>query len=137
MRYGFNDPTKWSNEICGYMVVAVIFLGLSYTLLVDGHVRVDIFLLRLSQRGQTVLTIIVYMLSLVYAVVITWQGWIYAWDSRDALSMTYMRLPLFPPMVLIPIGAFLLSLQFVSKIYRHFESLFAEGRGGGQQEETD
>ena len=137
MRYGFNAPTSWSNEISGYLVVAILFLGLSYTLLVDGHVRVDIFLLRLPERGQLILTIIAYLLSLVYIVVVMWQGWEYAWKWRDTVSNTFLRLPLFPTMVIIPIGAFLLSLQFVSKIYRHFESLFAEGRGGGQQEETD
>lgn len=52
LRYVFGISYIFLNEGVLYMHAALFMLGAGYTLLVDGHVRVDIFYARLSARGR-------------------------------------------------------------------------------------
>jgi TRAP-type mannitol/chloroaromatic compound transport system permease small subunit len=52
LRYVFGISYIFLNEGVLYMHAALFMLGAGYTLLVDGHVRVDIFYSRLSSRGR-------------------------------------------------------------------------------------
>ena len=52
LRYVFGISFIFLNEGVLYMHAALFMLGAGYTLLVDAHVRVDIFYSRLSARGR-------------------------------------------------------------------------------------
>jgi len=52
LRYVFGISFIFLNEGVLYMHAALFMLGAGYTLLVDAHVRVDIFYSRLSKRGR-------------------------------------------------------------------------------------
>ena len=55
LRYTFGISYIFLNESVLYMHAALFMLGAGYTLLVDGHVRVDIFYSRLAPRGRAVI----------------------------------------------------------------------------------
>lgn len=55
LRYVFGISYIFLNEGVLYMHAALFMLGAGYTLLVDAHVRVDIFYARLSRRGRAVI----------------------------------------------------------------------------------
>jgi TRAP-type C4-dicarboxylate transport system permease small subunit len=52
MRYVFNEPTSWANELSTYLLVAVSFVGLAYAQLRNGHVRVELLVARLEERRR-------------------------------------------------------------------------------------
>ncbi|PMR71971.1 TRAP transporter small permease subunit [Billgrantia endophytica] len=52
MRYAFSIHSTVMQESVMYMHAAVFMLGAAWTLRHDGHVRVDIFYRRLSDRGR-------------------------------------------------------------------------------------
>lgn len=52
MRYAFNLSFVFLQELEWHLFAAIFLLGAAYTLVKDGHVRVDIFYQRLSRRGQ-------------------------------------------------------------------------------------
>jgi TRAP-type mannitol/chloroaromatic compound transport system permease small subunit len=52
LRYVFGISYIFLNESVLYMHAALFMLGAGYTLLVDAHVRVDIFYNKLSRRGR-------------------------------------------------------------------------------------
>jgi TRAP-type mannitol/chloroaromatic compound transport system permease small subunit len=52
LRYTFGISYIFLNESVLYMHAAFFMLGAGYTLLVDAHVRVDIFYNKLSRRGR-------------------------------------------------------------------------------------
>ena len=61
-RYVFNAPTKWAYDIT-YMLYGTLFMmGAAYTLLVDGHVRVDALRTGLSPKTKAILEIVCYLL---------------------------------------------------------------------------
>lgn len=55
LRYGFGFSWIALKESVLYLHSALFMLGAGYTLLVDGHMRVDIFYARASPRGKAVI----------------------------------------------------------------------------------
>ena len=52
MRYAFNTSFVFTQELEWHLFAFVFLMGAGYTLLEDGHVRVDIFYQRWSERTQ-------------------------------------------------------------------------------------
>lgn len=52
LRYVFDTGSIALQELVSYLHAAVFMLGAAYTLKHDGHVRVDIFYCRLTERGR-------------------------------------------------------------------------------------
>src|SRR5262245_35474029 len=52
VRYLLGAGTKYATEISGYIVVAIVFLGLAYTQQTKGHIQIDFLIKRLPTRLQ-------------------------------------------------------------------------------------
>lgn len=76
LRYVFGISYIFLNEGVLYMHAALFMLGAGYTLLVDGHVRVDIFYSRLSARGRAAVDLgCAFAFLLPSMLVIAWFTW--------------------------------------------------------------
>ena len=58
LRYGFSIGFIWMQESVRFMHSFVFLLCAAYTLLHNGHVRVDVFYAKMSQRGKARVDII-------------------------------------------------------------------------------
>ncbi|MBN1225437.1 MAG: TRAP transporter small permease subunit [Deltaproteobacteria bacterium] len=101
---------------CGTMYM----LGGSYTLLQDGHVKVDVIYARFQPRTRAILDIITFPLFCAFCGVLCWQGAKGFWDSFKVLETTVTPWggPVWLFKLTIPIGAFLLLLQGLAKFIR-------------------
>ena len=119
-RYLFNAPTQWSNELSEYLLTGVVMLGGAYCLAEHEHVRVDIIHRNFSDRIQAWIEIFTFLLVLTFVTAIVWKGGEASYDAfiHDRRSMSVMEMPLFPSMVLVPVGAFLLGLQSLAGALR-------------------
>ena len=124
-RYLFNDPTAWALELSEYSLLFLAYLGAAYTLLVEGHVKVDIFYNRWSLKTRSIADVISSLIGMVYCAVLIWQGSKLALMSLEhgAVSSGAMGLPLFPLQIIVPIGSALLLLQFIGRIYHSIEKI--------------
>lgn len=52
LRYVFNTSAVWQQELVRYLHAIIFMSAAGYTLLRDGHVRVDVFYQRFSERGK-------------------------------------------------------------------------------------
>ena len=52
MRYAFSISFVFTQELEWHLFAFIFLMGAGYTLLMDGHVRVDIFYQRLGKRGR-------------------------------------------------------------------------------------
>jgi len=129
-RYFFSSPTDWSLELNCYLLVGLVYLAAAYTTLVEGHVRIDFLYGRFKGKTKVIVDIVISVVAIAYCVVLVWQAGSMAWHSlvTHACSSEAMMWPLFPSQVLVPIGAFLTILVFISKIYYSLGSLH---KGGG------
>jgi TRAP-type mannitol/chloroaromatic compound transport system permease small subunit len=78
LRYVYGVSFVFLNEGVLYLHGALFMLGAGYTLLVDGHVRVDIFYARASVRGRAIIDIFGHLLLLLPSMTVLF---VYSWPS--------------------------------------------------------
>jgi TRAP-type C4-dicarboxylate transport system permease small subunit len=115
VRYVLNASTVWQTETVTYLLIAAIFLGSPYVLMVKGHVYVDLVPLYVGPRTRFGLALAAYGISFLFAVLIAWRGWALWWEawSLGWSSDTVWAPPLWIPYLAMPVGFSLLSLQYV------------------------
>ncbi len=76
LRYGFEIGFIWMQESVRFMHGAVFLLCAAYTLLWNAHVRVDVFYLKMTDRGKAVVDVIGNLLFLipVCTIIILYSG---------------------------------------------------------------
>ena len=118
MRYFLGASTVWQTEFVIYAIVASTFIGAPYVLLHKGHVNVDLVPLYVKHRTRLVLALIGSLASLVFCLVVAWfsaeylhEAWAGGWRTE-----TVWALPLWIPLLSLPIGMSLLSLQYIADI---------------------
>ena len=131
MRYVFNRPTIWVHEVGGYLLVVIGMLAAAYTLLHERHVRVDLILLRLPLRVQAWLTLITYTLALAFFFsFLTYYGWnmlLEAVRTGSKNMFGILETPYWLTYWMVPLGALLVCLQLLSRMYRTVLWLRSEG----------
>lgn len=116
----FNSPLLITEEISGYMMVAIVFLGLAYTMKMDGHVRADILLSHLPRRAHAALEILATVIALAFAALLLAGTWRLAAEfySQGTRSFHYLETPLWIPSSMLVLGTALLGLQLVARLLK-------------------
>jgi len=119
MRYFLRLPTGRTQEVEQYyLLVGVVFFGIGFTLLEEGHVTVDLVVGRLRPRLQLIMDgIIASIVIIVFAVLLIWGGAVLA-DRHQTATTPVTRMPLLVGYIMIPIGSFLLLLQAVIRLVK-------------------
>ena len=120
LRYFFNSPTVWANELAQMFFGAYAILAGGYILRTGGHVNVDIIYSRLSRRSKAALDIFTSILFLLFCGMLLIYGGSLAWDSlsRFEHSQSAWNPPLYPAKLMIPLAAILLLMQGLAKLLR-------------------
>lgn len=134
LRYVFGVSFIFLNEGVLYMHATLFMLGAGYTLLVDGHVRVDIFYSKRSARSRAAIDLTGAVLFLLPAMAVlllfTWpsvrNSWLY---MEGAISVGGIPAS-FLLKSLIPAFCVLLILQGLACLLRDALRLAARGDGG-------
>ncbi|RDD61223.1 TRAP transporter small permease subunit [Ferruginivarius sediminum] len=121
-RGAFNMPSSWAHELSTWLITALIFLGGPYALAKDHFVRVDIFYGQMGSRTRAIVdTTVSTALFLIFVGVLLWLGGELALrsiaiDERSATGA--WGGPVWAAKSLLPIGAVLLVLAWLSRLYR-------------------
>ena len=119
LRYGFNAPTKWANEFSAYLAVLVIFLGISYVLRENAHIRVDVVVRKLPRRAQDWIRVITSVILLGYIIILfhlTWDVLVMNF-AINKTSFTAMDVPIWPIQAFIPLGLAIMGLLLIQHIF--------------------
>lgn len=130
LRYAFNSPTVWANELTQMIFGAYVVLSGGHLLWCGGHVNVDILYSRLSPRQKAWMDVITSVVFFAFCLMMLYYGGSLALDSLSRLerSQSPWNPPLYPVKLTIPIGAFLVLIQGIAKLTR--DILYLMGRGG-------
>ena len=120
LRYLFNSPTVWANELSQMLFGAYAVVCGGYILLTGGHVNVDIIYSRLGPKKRAALDIATSVLFFLFCGMLLTYGGSLAWDSlsRFEHSQSAWNPPLYPAKLAIPLAAVLLILQGLAKLIR-------------------
>lgn len=122
LRYVFGISYIFLNEGVLYMHAALFMLGAGYTLLVDAHVRVDIFYSRFARRGRAAINLFGALGFLLPSmIVIAWYTWPSVRNSWAVLEgpISVGGIPAsFLLKSLIPAFCLLLAIQGLANVLR-------------------
>lgn len=130
VRYVLGGSTVWQTEFVVFAMVGATFLGSPYVLLHKGHVAVDLLPEMLGGTPRRILLVLSSLLSLVFAMLLAYSGWIYfheAW-AGGWRSQSVWAPPLWIPLLSLPLGIGLLALGCVAEIWKELTAPKREKR---------
>jgi TRAP-type C4-dicarboxylate transport system permease small subunit len=120
MRQGFNRSTMIADEIGGYLNVAVVFLGMAYTLREGGFIRVEILYDRLTGAFRRAADLFSIVVSLAFTLALGWylaSHVAYAWQHGTRAN-SVLQTPEWLPQSVTVLGCIVLALQLASFLGR-------------------
>lgn len=132
MRYFWGRPIVWVTEITEYCLLFITFLSAAWLLKRDKHVRMDLVLNKLEPNVRAISNIITSILGALVCLALTWFG---TWVTIESFQLGYamsseLETPEFIILSIIPIGSFMLFIQFLRMAY----GLFRYRRTGSGKE---
>ncbi len=124
IRYFFDLSTMIADEYSGYLYLASIFLGLSYTFSENAHIRINIITSKLNKKKNRLVDIIAGLITISVLSFTFYRTVLFTYDSYDLdmLSEAVSETPLYLTQIVMPLGLslFILSvLAFVIKGFRN------------------
>ena len=124
MRYFFNRPTGWVLQFSEYILLYIPFLAAAFVLREESHIRIDIVLNRLTGKARSLINMVTSLLSCLVLAILTYYGTYITIDfyQRNVPTLKYLKIPEFLVIMVIPIGCFLFSIQFIRRAYRYYKA---------------
>ncbi len=130
-RYVLNNPLILSDELGGYAMVAVTFLGLAFCAQEKGHIRITFVVERLDPIVAGRIRLVTLILGLLFVAVAAWVSWQFLSDSfaRNMRSNSMLMTPLRWPQMVMPVGFTLFALVLVGQLVKAVQNLRARRSG--------
>lgn len=121
MRYTLGRPPGWVVEICQYMIFALTFLAAPWLLRKGGHVRVDLVLVFLSPKANSLLSMITSIAGMLISIILAWYAALSTWQHfvQHIAVIEILRIPKALLLAFIPLGFLLLSMEFLRQACEH------------------
>ena len=126
----FNVGWMFVEEFTAYLVVLVSFFALPYTLISQGHIRVDVITKKLPRRVRGILEVVTTLLSLVVVGYLAHKGVLWFWYGVEVgrRSEFPSNLLMWPVYLFVPIGLAALEWALLVQLYRSVIGLVEGGR---------
>ncbi|SFE51786.1 TRAP transporter small permease [Alteribacillus iranensis] len=118
-RYLANTSFVWVIEINEYILLYLPFLVAGWLLRNNGHITLDL-IEGLPEKLNTLLNILVNLIGVFVCAIITWYGLLTTIDfyTQGVHSYSVLKIPQVYVVLAIPIGAGVLMLEYIRKLYR-------------------
>lgn len=115
-RYGFNRPIKGDFELVVLAAGIVGSFSLAYTLVGDGHIRIDIATSHFPRGVRRTLDIVAYLFGLIFWVLVTWRSVVYGITVKKSnLVSGMLPIPVYPFVFIVAFGCAVLCFVFLVK----------------------
>lgn len=129
IRYIFNYAWSLGVEANRWAILAIFSMPLAYTLAKGGHVAVDLIPVHYPPKLKTTVNVIGMLLTALFSFWMLWATWRYAFRELAIGEFLpgFQNVPLFPFLIFIPIGFFLLLVQSLILLVREAHKLVPKG----------
>jgi len=137
-RYVLRQPLILCDELGGYSLFAITFLGLAYCAKEKGHIRITFLVERMSEKTSGWVRILTLTLALLYigiASKVSWEFLILSF-KRGIKSNSWLMTPLAWPQMVLPVGCTLFFLVIIVQLVRTIRNVKAGVRveeGSGEE----
>ena len=134
-RYFLKHPSIWAYDFTRYAMLFLTFLGSAWVLKEEGHVKVEIFTSRFSAKNHALITGVTSILCLIGCGIFLWIGGKSTCGDYRAREFIdgFIAAPRYLIVWVIPVGAFLLCIQFIRRAWEHLRIFHT----AGQKQPTD
>lgn len=131
-RFIFNQPIPGTTELVKTAILAIVFLGVAYTLKKDGHIRATVLVRYLSPKVRAwfeifgcLIGILIFILLAVYG----WEAAIKAWRVKE-FEGVQLRVPTYPSRFIMVLGSVLMSIQYTINLVQNIIQIKSIQKGG-------
>ena len=124
MRYLFNSPTIWVNEVSRFLQIWATYLALTYSFHKNDFIRITVVYDRLNENGKKILDFISFIFILIFSSFVVYYGWLIAYDSLKVgrTSSTILDVPSFLTEVAIPLCFAFLVLRVILEAIKYIRN---------------
>ena len=124
----FHAATVWAEELARYIMLYQVWIGASYAVREDAHIRITALIGKLTGNKRRVSETVVLALWLIFALWLTVEGVLLVKEIAIMGQVSSaMRIPMTIPYASVPLGGALMSIRLVQKLI--------QGMKDGPQEE--
>lgn len=125
MRYVFDNSLSWSEELARYCFIWLVYIGISYGVKKQRHIKVDVVLLLLKERGRLVFNILSNILFLFFCIFVIKYGSDIAfklleWGQKSPAN----QIPMGFIYLAAPIGMGLTAIRIIQNLIKQIKALF-------------
>ena len=125
-RFIFGHPIPGQVEIATLSLVVIVYLGVAYTQMLDGHIRVDVLISKVQGAKREFLEAFVLVIGLFSTVMMVWATGKRAIESTLTHEFVtgVVNFPIWPGRCSVTFGFLLLSLTLIIQITRRLMNGF-------------
>jgi len=121
-RYVFNAPTVWAHVTAMMLYGTIGMLGLAYTDLHEGHIRVDLIYAKLRPRGRAIIDVVLGLVILFPLLYVLFKVSIFymmrAFATHEVIMESYWYPPASPFRTMMVVALFLFTFQSLARFIR-------------------
>ena len=118
----FDAATVWAEELSRYIMLYQVWIGASYAVREDAHIRITALIDKLTGKKRHVSETVVLTLWLIFAVWLTVEGVVLVKEIAIMGQVSSaMRIPMTIPYASVPVGGALMSIRLVQKMIQSFK----------------
>ena len=124
MRYLFNSPTIWVNEVSRFLQIWATYLALTYSFHKQDFIRITVIYDRLNETGKKILDFISFIFIIIFSCFVVYYGWLIAYDSLKVgrTSSTILDVPSFLTELAIPLCFAFLVIRVILESIRYIRN---------------
>ena len=124
MRYLFNSPTIWVNEVSRFLQIWATYLALTYSFHKQDFIRITVIYDRLNEAGKKILDFISFIFIIIFSCFVVYYGWLIAYDSLKVgrTSSTILDVPSFLTELAIPLCFAFLVIRVILEAIRYIRN---------------
>jgi len=124
MRYLFNSPTIWVNEVSRFLQIWATYLALTYSFHKQDFIRITVIYDRLNETGKKILDFISFIFIIIFSCFVVYYGWLIAYDSLKVgrTSSTILDVPSFLTELAIPLCFAFLVIRVILEAIRYLRN---------------
>lgn len=124
MRYLFNSPTIWVNEVSRFLQIWATYLALTYSFHKQDFIRITVIYDRLNENGKKILDFISFIFIIIFSCFVVYYGWLIAYDSLKVgrTSSTILDVPSFLTELAIPLCFAFLVIRVILEAIRYIRN---------------
>ena len=119
LRFSIGKTPSWTQELAQFLQVYFVYLGASYAIKMDAHIRVTFIGKIIPLFFRNAFEITSYFCFIIFCFILIYWGFPLCNDIRNFNQVSAaMRLPMYIPYLALPLGGIIMSFRLIQKISR-------------------